>query len=146
MLQLLVLSESSTSGSSGLPNAKAAGAGFGTAGDNRKIERAAIAAAREHYEASGWRVRSVEADKVGFDLHCQRGRQVRHVEVKGISGDGSGFILTQGEYRKAASDGNFELCLVERVLSNPEITVFGGDQMFEEFQFLPLAYKAMRQS
>jgi len=145
MLQLMApFPESLPSGASKRPTATAVGAGFGTAEDNRKVERAAVAAAKKYYEAQGWSVQSVEIDKVGFDLRCQKGRQVRHIEVKGVSGSGCGFILTQGEYQKAASDGKYELCLIELALSSPKITIFKRGEMFEAFEFVPLAYKAVR--
>jgi hypothetical protein len=120
------------------------GAGFGDVESNRLVERAAVRAAKRNYEASGWRVQSVETKKVGFDLLCRKARQQLHVEVKGVSGRGSGFILTGGEYQKAASDKRYELCLVESALSAPTITNFAGGEMFGAFEFVPLAYKATR--
>jgi len=62
---------------------RAGGAGFGLAAENRQVELAAIRAVRAHYRALGWRVRSVERDKVGYDLIAQRGTEEAHVEVKG---------------------------------------------------------------
>lgn len=118
------------------------GAGFGTAEDNRKVERAAVAAATKHYKRDGWQVKSVEAGKCGFDLLCRKERQECHVEVKGISGGGFGFILTYGEYQKAASDNKYELCLVRSALTNPTIKAIAGGKMFQTFEFVPLAFKA----
>ncbi|MBV9401404.1 MAG: DUF3883 domain-containing protein [Bryobacterales bacterium] len=118
------------------------GAGFGTAEDNRQIERAALSAATKHYKREGWQVQSVEADKCGFDLLCRKGRQECHIEVKGISGGGFGFILTYGEYQRAASDNKYELCVVQYALSNPTIQTVVGGRIFQTFQFVPLAFKA----
>ena len=71
------------------------GSGFGSAEQNRKVELAAIKAAKKHYKGDGWNVESVEAEKIGFDLRCRKGKLERHVEVKGTAGVGVGFILTR---------------------------------------------------
>jgi Protein NO VEIN, C-terminal len=39
------------------------------------------------YESDGWSVRSVEAQKVGYDLCCDKGDEQIHLEVKGTQGD-----------------------------------------------------------
>jgi len=122
------------------------GAGFGTAENNREVERAAVAAATKHYKRNGWLVTSVEADNCGFDLLCRKERQERHVEVKGIKGRGYDFILTYGEYQKAGSDNKYELCLVRYAVSNPTITSVTGGKIFQQFEFGPLAFKAGRTS
>jgi hypothetical protein len=121
------------------------GAGFGTAESNRKVERAAISAAKKYYERDGWTVHSVEAENIGFDFRCRKGQQERHVEVKGIGGRGYGFILTRGEYQKAVSDGKYELCLVRFALNNPKTETFKRREIFGAFEIVPLAYKAVRE-
>ena len=118
------------------------GSGFGSAEQNKKVELAAIKAAEKHYKGDGWNVKSVEAEKIGFDLRCRKGKLERHVEVKGTAGVGAGFILTRGEYQKAESDEKYELCLVESALSNPKRRIFTGGELFAAFEFVELAYKA----
>src|ERR1039458_150958 len=56
------------------------GSGFGSAEQNKKVELAAIKAAKNHYKDDGWNVESVEAEKIGFDLRCRKGKLERHVE------------------------------------------------------------------
>ena len=118
------------------------GSGFGSAEQNKKVELAAIKAAKKHYTGDGWNVESREAEKIGFDLLCRKGKLERHVEVKGTAGVGAGFILTRGEYQKAESDEKYELCLVESALSNPKCRIFIGGEIFAAFEFVELAYKA----
>jgi Domain of unknown function (DUF3883) len=118
------------------------GSGFGSAEQNKQVELAAIKDAKKYYKSDGWNVESVEAEKIGFDLRCRKGKLERHVEVKGTAGVGAGFILTRGEYQKAESDEKYELCLVESALSNPKRRIFTGGEMFAAFEFVELAYKA----
>lgn len=59
------------------------GGGFGSVETNRRVEKAAIEFVRRYYEQDGWSVLSVEAEKVGYDLRCERGEEQVHVEVKG---------------------------------------------------------------
>jgi Domain of unknown function (DUF3883) len=87
-------------------------------------KKAAIRAATDHYKKRQWSVRSVKVDKCGYDLHCRKGGEEIHVEVKGTQGDGSDFVLTAGEYRKAAEDAKLELCTVKFALVNPTILRF----------------------
>jgi 5'-3' exonuclease len=56
------------------------GSGSGSAEQNKKVELAAIKAAKEHYKGDGWNVESVEAEKIGFDLRCRNGKLERLVE------------------------------------------------------------------
>lgn len=79
---------------------------------NKLVETAAINYVRSVYEAAGWSIRSVEADKIGYDLVAQRGSRERHLEVKGISGPIPRFILTANEHRSAGEDSRFRLCAV----------------------------------
>ena len=43
------------------------GGGFGSVETNRRVEKTAIEFVRRRYEQDGWSVRSVEAEKVGYD-------------------------------------------------------------------------------
>ena len=51
---------------------------------NPLVEEAAVLWVTEHYEEYGWKVRSKEAEKIGYDLLCTQGHEERHVEVKGL--------------------------------------------------------------
>jgi hypothetical protein len=118
------------------------GAGFGSPEENKRIERAAIRVATVHFERDGWRVRSVEADKVGYDLHCDRAGQILRAEVKGVRGTERRFILTAGEYRRARTDPEFALCVVTSVLRAPKVSVVTQRRLHDKLRVEPLSYFA----
>jgi hypothetical protein len=80
---------------------RVAGGGFGSVETNRRVEKAAIEFVRCRYEEDGWTVRSVEAQKLGYDLQCDREGVQVHAEVKGTQGDDVCFIITAAEVRNA---------------------------------------------
>ena len=94
------------------------GAGFGSAEQNRKVEKAAIRHATMQYKAAGYQVKSVEADKCGWDLTVTKGDEEIHVEVKGVAGSLVRFFLTANEYKAAAVDSAWLLVVVTNALSN----------------------------
>src|SRR4051812_6648218 len=51
-----------------------------------KVERAAVRFVSAWYRREGWKVKSVEAMKCGYDLLCRRTGSAEHVEVKGVAG------------------------------------------------------------
>ncbi|WP_437081385.1 protein NO VEIN domain-containing protein [Streptomyces sp. enrichment culture] len=82
------------------------GAGYISNPKKRKaIEEHAEQLATAHYEGQGWTV-----EKLGkpYDLHCTRGTDERHVEVKGTTGAATSVELTnevlhapgQGQHRR----------------------------------------------
>jgi len=118
------------------------GAGFGNAIDNRKVEASAITAAHQYLLQQGWDVKSVERARVGYDLDCYRYRSHIRVEVKGIRGRISSFILTAGEYNRAMTDSKFYLCIVTNALTTPQIELVHGKALHMRLYVSPLAYKA----
>jgi hypothetical protein len=119
------------------------GAGFGEAEQNRKIEQAAIRLVTDWYVRKGWKVRSMEALRCGFDLLCTHASVEDHVEVKGVSGADRNFTLTAGELRKAKNDGRFLLALVTNALSGrPSLELFAAQRFLSEFRFEPIQYRA----
>jgi hypothetical protein len=58
------------------------GAGFGTAEQNRKVEKAAVQHVTDAYEAEGYQATSVEAERCGWDLTAARGNEEIHLEVR----------------------------------------------------------------
>ena len=118
-------------------------AGFGDPDKNRLVERAAIAAAKRHYRKRDLSIVSVERDKCGYDLKCYKGRHELHVEVKGSSGLGRGFILTAGELTAAQTDSKFELCLVRNALKKPTVSTMSAGSMLDNYRFEPLAHRAV---
>lgn len=109
------------------------GAGFGDPETNRRVELAAIGAVRKKYR--GWRIKSVESDKCGFDLVCRRGEAELHVEVKGVSGTVPGFFMTRRELKCAETDSKFKLAVVtEALTSEPIIREWDGRDIAKEFE------------
>lgn len=122
------------------------GGGFGDSEGNRRVEAFAIQMVTEWYLAQGWSVTSVEAQNKGFDLLCQKGRVVRHVEVKGLSGVGSQVILTANEFESAFQDELFFLALVRNATSErPELRQWSAKQFRQSFSFSPIQYWARLQ-
>lgn len=125
------------------PRLTQTGAGFGDPESNQRVERAAIAAVTEWYEDDGWVVQSVEADKCGYDLLCNRTIQENHVEVKGVKGEIVAFIITAGEVRRAENDPDFVLCVVTSALDTyPMLHFYDSDTFTSDFDLSPLAYRA----
>jgi hypothetical protein len=92
-----------------------------------KIEKAAVATTRAHYEALGWAVESVEKDNFGWDLNVSFGARLLLVEVKGRGGEGS-VELTPNEYL-AMTDKKlrmaYRLAVVFSALSaSPKLKIF----------------------
>ncbi len=119
------------------------GAGFGTPENNKLVEQAAIAAVTKWYKDQGWQVRSVEADKCGYDLDARRNGAEEHVEVKGVQGDEPAFIITAGEVRNLMLDRKHVTAVVTSALSMvPLLTRFSRDEFLSNFRLEPLAYRA----
>ncbi len=83
------------------------GSGFGTAEQNRKVEKAAVQHVTDAYEVEGYRVTSVEAVRCGWDLTAARGNQEIHLEVKGVASSLVRFFLTANEHKAALEDANW---------------------------------------
>lgn len=89
--------------------------GFGAAELNKQVELRAVQLVTAKYQAEGWQVRSVEQEYCGYDLHCTRGRQEHHVEVKGASSTANRFLLTSNEFRTGFADDRFVLAFVDAI-------------------------------
>lgn len=119
------------------------GAGFGVAETNALVEAAAIRHAIAHYERQGYQVRSVEADKCGFDLIAKGSGPQLHIEVKGVSGKGPEFLITKKEVAAAAKDPVFRLTIVTSALeSRPKITEMTGAKFLSEYDLEPVSFAA----
>lgn len=119
------------------------GGGFGTAAENREVEKAAITYVTEWYRAQGWKVTSVESEKKGYDLVCERAAAELHVEVKGVNGNEKQFILTAREFETGFQDGKFVLALVSYALSEkPNLQQWKAKEFREAFAFNPIQYWA----
>ena len=74
---------------------------------SKEVEQEAIREVTEWYELHGWHVESKEADHIGYDLHCTKGSECRHVEVKGRSQLPDVVLFTVNEWNNAVNDGQF---------------------------------------
>ncbi len=112
-----------------------------------EVEAASVEFSIAQLESEGWQVESVEAQKIGYDLHCKQGDQSLHVEVKGTSGEEQSFIITANEFAQAKSDPDFILFLVTKALeSNPSLHRFTGQELVASFSFDPLQYRACKKT
>ena len=68
---------------------------------NKEVEQAAVQAATWHYKSREYEVKSVEAEKIGWDLEAVKGEEKLRVEVKGISKGGVYVNMTPNEFRAA---------------------------------------------
>jgi hypothetical protein len=109
----------------------------------KEVEAAGIRLVSAHLAGDGWRVRSVESMKVGYDLLCTNGDEELHVEVKATRADWPAFIITEAELRRAESDDRFALFVVCGALSDSHTLYrFDGASLLESFEFLALAHRA----
>ena len=67
-----------------------------SAEERRAIEAHSMAVATSELKAQGWNVEDVSTSR-SYDLHCTRGTERLHVEVKGTTGDGTAVLLTPNE-------------------------------------------------
>ncbi|EKU96557.1 hypothetical protein Lepto7375DRAFT_0019 [Leptolyngbya sp. PCC 7375] len=121
------------------------GAGFGNAVSNQQVEQAAINFVSRHFEAEGWAVTSVEAQKCGYDLSCTNGSDELQVEVKGISGDGKQFIITSNEASEAQKcNPEYRLAVVNRATSEtPGLSIYTAEEFSKAFELRVISYAAM---
>jgi hypothetical protein len=125
------------------PRDRRAGAGFGEAEENKKVEQAAVRAVEAWYLRRRWKVTKVEAEKRGYDLICTSSDAVEHVEVKGVRGSEPSFIITAGELKQAETNVRFVICIVTAAGSaRPRVQRLTGTELCQRFAFRPLQYHA----
>lgn len=128
-----------------LPKAGAAKGGFQPDPEVRKkVETAAVRLVTKLYRRKGWLVKSVESEKVGYDLHCTKGELVECVEVKGTSGKDEQFVITVNEAQKAKTDPRFVLFVVTNALKKSVPHKYSGAELMAKFQLTPLLYRASK--
>lgn len=118
------------------------GAGFGEYENNKKVEAAAIDFTISFYSSCGYEVQSVESQNLGYDLICKSSEDILFVEVKGVSNNGVGFIMTNNEYSCAEKLENFILCVVTSALQNPALHIFNREDIFDKLDFKPISFQA----
>ena len=109
---------------------------------NKTVEKAAIDFVINYYRSKGYEVKSVELDKIGYDLECIKNRSRLHIEVKGRSNGDTRVILTSGEFQAALVDSNWRLVIVTDPQSKtPKRESFRPHEMSETFILDPVAYR-----
>lgn len=120
------------------------GAGFGNPETNKKVEKAAVEFVTKQYKKDGWVVASVELAKCGYDLKCSKLGLEEHVEVKGVSGIETAFIITANEVREAKNNPRFVICVVTSAVSaSPKMNKFTGAEFVKKFNLNEIAYRAV---
>ncbi len=124
-------------------NPPTVGAGFGSAENNKKVEKAAINSVTRRLKRDGWEVTSVESLAIGYDLVAKHGNKIRNIEVKGVSGSEPKFVITENEASASKSDDNWELWIVTDALSKkPTLQNFTASQFNKKFVLKPISYRA----
>jgi hypothetical protein len=123
---------------------RARGAGFSADSERiKQVELAAIRVVTKHYRDQGWSVDpTYQTKRLGFDLLCSKGSQVKKAEVKGVHGGDVSFIMTAGE-RRAAKDRDFVLHVVCNALSKPLIKTWSGREMERAFKFSEIQFQVL---
>lgn len=130
-----------------VPDRTSRGGGFGSVETNRKVERAAIDFVKREYERTGWTVISVEAEKVGYDLRCEKDGASQHIEVKGTQGEEVCFIITAAEVRNAMIDRHHVTCIVTSALTDkPVMFVCSKKELTAKIELEPIAFRARLRS
>jgi hypothetical protein len=123
--------------------ARSMGGGFGDAATDPLVEQAAVRKVTRLLKGRGFRVRSRESERIGYDLDATKGRTELHVEVKGVSGDRIQFLITKAEVAKAASDLTFRLMVVTEARSRgARVREFHGRDLKRRFALTPVSYFA----
>lgn len=111
---------------------------------SKEIEETAIRVVRNWYESRGWKVVSVEAEQIGYDLRCTKGRDRCHVEVKGRARSGDVVLLTANEWRLAVEDSRFVIAIVSEIRKGPSIRQWSGVEFQRSHDVKPIVYHASR--
>lgn len=94
------------------------------------VEAHAMNAATEFY-SKDWNVEDVHGTE-SYDLICRRNDEVKHVEVKGTTTDGTEVILTPNEVRHARESPRTALFILSNITvertNDGTITVGGGER------------------
>jgi hypothetical protein len=116
--------------------------GFGDPEENRETEAAAIDFVSRRYLSEKWSVHSVESEHCGYDLHCMRGKEELHVEVKGTRGDGRSVLLTAAERDRGFSDESFVFAIVASACTAPVATYWSAKEFRQAFTFESVQFRA----
>jgi CRISPR/Cas system-associated protein endoribonuclease Cas2 len=120
------------------------GAGFGNSENNRIVEQKAISLVTNFLVKEAWTVKSVEAEKIGYDLECKKGKQKLCVEVKGVSGSLLDFIITRNEYDHMHENDKTQIAVVTNTLTKDfKIKFITSAKFLQNYIVEPIQYKAI---
>lgn len=111
----------------------------------KQVETAAIKFVTEAYENSGYKVKTVEKENLGWDLEATNGNVNLRIEVKGLAGEEISVHLTQNEYAKMKNINNsdYRLCVVTEAVKSPQLSTFtyeDGKWICEEDDTIVLSF------
>jgi hypothetical protein len=89
----------------------------------RLIELAAEDQSQAHFEAAGWTVERVGAQKLGYDLRCTKDDEELHVEVKGTASKGLEVVLTPNEVAHCRQYPHMALAVVREIKVGQDETI-----------------------
>lgn len=102
-----------------------------------RVEKSAIDAVASMYKSKGYTVRSVEAEKCGWDLVAESGNATLRLEVKGTSGLEVSAQLTPNEYGAMKKHRKtYSVCVVTDALRKPKIHVFSYNFALDEWAYI----------
>lgn len=120
--------------------------GFPDYETRKRIEDAAVAHVRRHYQGLGYRVDSKETQNVGYDLEVtdsSTGDVVAHVEVKGTSTSVPAFYITRNERATANALDTWKLAIVTNAINEPKLRMLSADEMEATFEFTDIAWRCL---
>lgn len=121
----------------------AVGGGFGDPETNKRVEQTAVSKVTRLLKKRGFKVKSRERHRCGYDLEATKPGIVLWVEVKGVSGSKIQFIITQGEVNLAKQSSSFRLMVVTNAVGKKsQIHEFLGSDLESRFTLKPISYIA----
>lgn len=91
----------------------------------QETEKKAVQRVIKHYSKLGYKVKSVEREKIGWDLEARRKDILLKIEVKGLSSSNIIFELTPNEYKSLLKkEENYRLCVVSSIQTKSKLNIF----------------------
>ena len=116
---------------------------FGSPEHRKKVEKAAERAVKKYYADKGFSIPEggdVTKKNLGFDFIFRKGNKIRHVEVKGTSGDLPRFFLTRNE-NACRDHPKWRFAIVTNALGpEAKIGVYNNQEFEEAFELGPYVY------
>lgn len=106
------------------------------------VERASMSVVKQQLRKEGFLVRDISQDKIGYDLHAERGADILYVEVKGTGGPEPRFIITKNEISFMGKDPSSRIAIVTNALTQPKLHVLKGFNLDQAFNLRPLQLEA----